>query len=111
MNTISKAIALALAAHALVAVPPVIASDRVQVSKRVFFADLDLSSAEGRQALDKRVGRAIRAICIRPGSRDFDAISDQKRCIAEARASAQPQVALAIAKYRPRNQGEQMAVR
>jgi UrcA family protein len=44
---------------------PTLATDRIDVIRRVKTGDLDLASPAGRLLLDKRIGSAVRALCPR----------------------------------------------
>ncbi|MBN8813122.1 MULTISPECIES: UrcA family protein [unclassified Sphingomonas] len=67
------------------AVPVIAQAQRGDASVRVSYADLDLSRAAGRQALDRRLARALDQICPadRPGY--LTPAPDALRCQAYAR--------------------------
>lgn len=69
------------------------------VSKSVSYADLNLSTPAGIEKLEGRVNGAIRAIC---GSMPHNLGENRlwKRCVAEARQSAAPQMLAAISSAR-----------
>lgn len=94
MMNMKKGMACILAASAVALAAPAAAELR---SARVSYADLDLASETGQQALERRVKRAIRSVCgIRAGEPLF--MHRQHRgCVAEAKRSSNGQVALAIA--------------
>lgn len=84
---------IVLAAAALAAATPVVAQP---VSVTVPHADLDLTREAGRKALETRVARAAQQVCGPLGSRSLSRLAAHRACIADARASAQPQVELAL---------------
>jgi UrcA family protein len=53
---------------------------------------IDLTSATGRQALDRRVQNAINAICGAPVYGTREEAEDLRTCRSETRATVQPQV-------------------
>lgn len=61
------------------------------------YADLDLASAAGQQALDKRIDRAARTVCgyKLEGKRTVREESDARSCFATAKARAGEQFAAA----------------
>ncbi len=66
-------------------------------SVAVPFGDLDLTKADGRDVLDRRLARAARQVCSSGASvRHLAAIISYRACIVDARASYQPQVELAL---------------
>lgn len=70
-----------------------------EVTTWVEYADLNLTTAEGRAALDKRLEMAARRLC--NGNADFRnvrAMQSYRLCVAEARASYSEQVRVAVAK-------------
>lgn len=75
------------------------------VSIRVGYAGLDLASPAGVDTLNRRIGRAVDQICSADGFRPL--ASAVRRCKREAHASANPQLANAIAAAR----GTQLASR
>ena len=82
------AIALGLAVVAV----PAAAKETVAVS----YADLDLTKAAGRDALERRLDRAVRTVCGVSPTRYLNRLEGYKTCVAEARASYQSQVELAL---------------
>ncbi len=58
-----------------------------KISIAVPYGDLDLRSAAGREALDRRMAAAARLICDMPESRDLDRLRLQRRCLNEVRES------------------------
>lgn len=84
---------IVLPALALVAATPAFAEP---VSVTVPYGDLDLTKEAGREALDARIARATRKVCGPVGARDLARIAAWKACTAQARASAAPQVELAL---------------
>jgi len=90
------AVAFAAAALTLAAASPALAGDTRQV--RVDFADLDLSTQVGQEALQHRVDRAIHRVCNPNGLRP---LAETARCFDEARtnviASTEGQARAALA--------------
>lgn len=84
---------LVLPAFALAFAAPALAQP---VSIAVPYGDLDLTRDAGRKVLDARITRAANRICGTGGARELVRIAAHKACIAEARASAAPQVELAL---------------
>ncbi|MFS0738713.1 UrcA family protein [Sphingomonas sp. 1P06PA] len=78
-----------------IAVPAQAAPRQMTVS----FADLDLASSAGAAELDKRIGRAARAVCAvsDPGAA---AAAAQSRCRNAALVAAAPQMETALANAR-----------
>jgi UrcA family protein len=66
------------------------------VSVAVPYGDLDLTKDAGRAALETRLDRAVRKVCGAVVTRDLEKAAAHKACLAEARASYQPQVELAL---------------
>jgi len=58
------------------------------------YADLDLSSAKGMATLGGRIEAAAKRICGSADIRDMHDVSDQQRCMREAKDAAGKQVAL-----------------
>lgn len=59
----------------------------------VSYADLDLSRAEGRAALEHRVGLAVRKVCPAPaGPQQLVVVERLRDCRAQARSSAADQL-------------------
>lgn len=56
----------------------------------VGYADLDLSNAQGRAALDRRIVHAARAVCL-SGGHDLARRAAETRCIRDAVDHARPQ--------------------
>ncbi|MEM9500258.1 MAG: UrcA family protein [Pseudomonadota bacterium] len=95
-----KTFALAAAAFGLaVTATPAFAGSQDKQSLDVSFAGLDLSTAEGQKALEKRIETAARKLCgvdaVRTGTRMKSQSS--VTCYKEAVASAKRQVAAAVA--------------
>jgi UrcA family protein len=91
MNAI---IAFAAAALVVAAAPATArtASDEVRVA--VSYADLDLSRADGRAALERRVDAAVARVCpSRPLPQDLAAQAQYRQCHASALAGARRQLA------------------
>ena len=86
-------LATALAAPATPASAQIGAPEPVTVR----IADLDLSTARDRAALDLRLLRAARTACGTPSPADPHGARDRDACVTEARAAASAQVQSAIA--------------
>ena len=84
---------IVLPALALAAATPALAQP---VSATVPYGDLDLTKETGREVLDARITRAANRLCGTVGARDLARIAAHKTCVAEVRASAAPQVELAL---------------
>ncbi len=88
---------LSTAALALALVVPATAAsadDQATVTVRVDVADIDLTSAEGRDAAEARLEEALRTACTYESTLRYfhgRSVLDQK-CITEARAAARAQV-------------------
>lgn len=90
---------LTFAAAALaVAASAAAAAASAPLSIGVSYRDLDLSSSEGRQALDKRIAVAARKVCPTVDMHDLRGAMATKACIRIALASAQPQLAAVTAR-------------
>jgi UrcA family protein len=90
MRIVLPALALAAAAAA----PAAAQSEPVSVV--VPYGDLDLTKEAGRKMLDARLTRAASKVCGTVSVRDLARLGAHKACIADARASAAPQVELAL---------------
>lgn len=65
----------------------------------VYYGDLDLSTGEGRDQLEKRVKRAVRNVC--PAfSREVQRNVQVRECHKMALSSAQPQIEMAVAAHK-----------
>lgn len=63
---------------------------------RVSYADLDLSSVAGREALERRVGFAVKRVCPeRPSPTEWAKMKIYKGCLDKAWAGVRPQLAAA----------------
>jgi UrcA family protein len=82
MTKIFFATLLALSATPALAEPPVIASSTVQT------ADLDLTSASGQRALDRRLALAVKEVCGAASDADIAGKNEVRRCRAETLAKA-----------------------
>ena len=95
----SPLVAAALAAVALTATIPSVASAREEVVKaKVFHGDLDLATEAGVKALDRRLRSAIWQLCGSPGWSMGGVPPATVRCRQMARASITPQRRIAIAR-------------
>jgi UrcA family protein len=93
----------ALAATAANISFPAFAQEQAKTSE-VRYADLDLASPQGAQALKVRVIRAAKRVCQADGDRTLESAAQAKACTRIALAKAMPQVELALA-----NAGTQVA--
>ena len=93
----------ALAATAATVSFPALAADAAPVTE-VRYADLNLASPDGAQALKTRVVRAAKRVCSSEGDKSLDGAMEARSCARLAVARAMPQVELALA-----NAGTQLA--
>ena len=93
-----KTIAITFAAlfAASLAASPAPAQTGAEQRVAVSLAGLDLSTAEGRQALDLRLLHAARAACGTPSPADPGGRAKLDDCVAETRAAASSQIGGAI---------------
>jgi UrcA family protein len=75
------AMLLAFSSAPAIAEAPFIASSTVQT------ADLDLSTAKGQQALDRRLSQAVKEVCGEASDIDIAGKNEVRRCRAETFAS------------------------
>jgi len=89
------ALGLASAAISPAMASPALASDTEPMTVSVRVADLDLTSAAGQRALDRRMERAVRSVCAAASASTGSRIvaQDAQACIAKTRASVRDQVA------------------
>lgn len=80
---------LAALASAAVTAPAMAAP----VSKAVRTADLNLSTAAGRDTLSRRISNAAETVCIVPGDRSLVAMVEGQKCYNRAVSAARLQVA------------------
>jgi UrcA family protein len=92
--------ALALIASAAAITPTVHAAEPVTVTSIVQTADLDLSSSNGQQELDRRIVQAARDVCGEASNVDLEGKNAVRQCRAEtiAAAASQREQLLASAK-------------
>lgn len=92
-----KLILLSLtAASTLFAAAPAMADVK---TKEVRHADLDLSSAEGRDRLQTRIRQAVKQVCGSPRGFTMEERQDQRNCEKDAFLKAAPQSERIIAAY------------
>lgn len=72
----------------------------------VSYADLDLTSAAGQQALERRLTVAVRSVCAAQNDRDLRQLAARAACIKAARPAAMASMEVAVAASR-----SQMAAR
>ncbi|MFN3451291.1 MAG: UrcA family protein [Sphingorhabdus sp.] len=92
-----KLILLSVTAMAsLAAAAPAMADSK---TKEVRHADLDLSSAAGRDRLALRIKQAVKQVCGTPRGFTIEERQDQKACEKQAHLRAAPESARIIAAY------------
>lgn len=91
--SLTAMIALASASAAAAQQPPIVVDGAP--TAHVSYADLNLQTSEGRQALDGRIRRAAKELCIETGVVTLNRVMMGRKCLAEAIASARPQIKLA----------------
>jgi UrcA family protein len=91
-----KMILLALAAASAAIATPAMAGAR---STEVKTADLDLSKAEGRAQLHRRIDQAVRYVCRTGVARNMGERLDMAKCLAESHAAASAAATKRIANY------------
>ena len=89
----TRILALTAAAILAASAQPALAESAV-----VGFADLDLSTSEGRAALDRRIDRAARNVCRMTGPRELREMMASRRCYEVAIDSTRTQLAAAVTK-------------
>lgn len=80
MTKIFLATLVAFTATPALAQPPALSTAKVQV------ADLDLSSAQGQRALDRRLTRAVIEVCGAASDADLAGKNEVRRCRADTLA-------------------------
>jgi UrcA family protein len=91
----------ATATAALLAIPMAygaIPASAAPPSVAVSYADLDLASSNGLERLDDRIRHAARRLCSEGGTRPLRDRIAERRCVADALATAQPQFQAAVAR-------------
>ena len=83
-----------------IAAPAVTDPVAAPVSAKVSYHDLNLGSAAGRAQLDRRLARAVRAVCPAPDHRDLHQLQAAEECRAVATRAADGQRQLALAAVR-----------
>jgi UrcA family protein len=79
--------------------PVVVNAPPERVTRRIGFADLNLTTTPGQQALNRRVGRAVKDVCIETSGADDLALRSRMAmsdCMATAWSRARPQIANAV---------------
>jgi UrcA family protein len=66
----------------------------------VSYADLNISAAAGRQALEGRVSRAASALCLENLRASIGELQGQKRCFFQAMTRARADIGLAVSRAR-----------
>lgn len=86
-----------LAASTSVLAPTIAcAAEREQLSSSVAYDDLNLASAKGQKAFERRVALAVRSMCADDGVRGLSRRNQVKECAADARETAEREARLAI---------------
>ncbi len=85
----------AAVAASLLATTPALADEDGAGAVSVEYSDLDLTSAKGQAALERRVLAAVNQVCEAnsPTTGSHIVPADKRRCLAAARESAKEQVA------------------
>jgi UrcA family protein len=76
----------------------------------VRYADINLASTAGIEALRARVLRVAKSVCIDYGSRDLRTMIDGQSCVKAAVAGAEPQIARAAEAFANRDFAAQTAI-
>ena len=90
---------LALAAQSPGIGQPIIVEHVTLPTARVSYADLNLHSDAGRQALEFRVRRAADSLCFEGSKTDLARSTVEHDCYRKAIASAQPQIDVAVRSF------------
>lgn len=99
-----KTTILAALVAASLSATPAFAQDPAPVRVSISPAGLDLTTAEGRAALDLRVVHAVRAACGTPSPADARGHAKATDCLTEARTAAAEQRNVLIAQATRRTQ-------
>lgn len=94
MTNAKKFAALMFAGAAISLSAPAAAATPVSIE--VSFADLNLASEQGIAALDRRLARAIDAVCDRDRARTLQEMAKARECIAETRDEVMVERDLAV---------------
>jgi UrcA family protein len=92
-----KLMILAATAAALVGQPVSAEPDPAKASVAVVHGDLDLRTEAGVKALDRRIWRAVVAVCGEAPGYDLAGKNDVRQCRRDTRAQATAQAEIAIA--------------
>ncbi len=71
---------------------PAFAAPPAAETRIVSYADLNLSSAAGRDRLERRIGAAVNAVCGRAAPTDLNGLAQVDLCRAETHADATAQL-------------------
>ena len=99
-----KTTILAALVAASLSATPALAQDPAAVRVTISPAGLDLTTAEGRAALDLRLVHAVRTACGTPSPADAHGRTKAADCLTEARATAAEQRDVLIAQATRRTQ-------
>jgi len=98
IKTFGATLALTAAATIAASAPALAAQADAKASAHVPYSDLNLSSAQGREVLDRRIVRAIEKVCGQTtGNIGLDA--SVRECQRETRSTAREARDLAVASY------------
>ena len=89
MNKLAIASAVAVALSSIAAAPVAAQDARIAIS----YADLDLNTTTGAQALGERLEAGVKAVCDRPDIRDLRSMAAWEQCKDAAMTSANEQLA------------------
>ena len=106
-----KTILLAAVAAASLSAAPAFAQNGAPTRIEISPAGLDLSTAQGRAALDLRVFHAARTLCGTPSPADAQGQSKAAACVAEIRLAAAAQRDTMIASAQQQQAGRTLAGR
>ena len=90
---------LALAAESPGIAQPIIIKEAAPPTARVSYADLNLQSDAGRQALEFRIRRAADSLCFDGAKTDLARSTVEHDCYRNALAGAQPQIDAAVRSF------------
>lgn len=89
MTKLAIASAVAVALSSIAAAPAVAQESQLVVS----YADLDLNTTAGVQALDQRLEASVKTVCARPFIRDLKSMAAWEQCKDAAMTAAHEQLA------------------
>ena len=89
-----QSVVTVLAAFALSGLGAAPAAAEGEIGVSVDFANLDLTTYAGNDALNRRVDAAIKELCAKPDIRDLKAMTAWEECKASARIGALDQLSI-----------------